>query len=278
MAQRRCASMARHGLLAVVLVTAFLGCAAARADDLYRTQTAVTGQGEPNRLIGFATCLEDILIKVSGVLKLAGDPRLAPAKDRAADFVAAFDYHDQMSGEAKRDEQGTRDRPFDLIVDFDRPKIDALLGTLGLRPWLSHRPTLGVVVAMLPAGRSFIVTAEGKESDLQRDSLQIAAERRGMRIVLPDQATLASANIDGAALMVASTGTVTPLVAARGAEAVLVGQLAWDDDELGWTAQWRLDANGRSHRWQMRGITFDEAFRRSIGGAAQVLSGNGEPD
>ena len=46
---------------------------AATADDLYRAQTIVTGQGETNRLVGFAICLEDVLIKVSGALKLAGD-------------------------------------------------------------------------------------------------------------------------------------------------------------------------------------------------------------
>jgi len=33
----------------------------------------VTGQGEANRIIGFAACLEDVLIKVSGAHKLAGD-------------------------------------------------------------------------------------------------------------------------------------------------------------------------------------------------------------
>jgi hypothetical protein len=35
--------------------------------------------------------------------------------------------------------------------------------------------------------------------------------------------------------------------------------------------------HGRRYRWQLRGVTFDEAFRRGIGGAAQVLSNNGEP-
>jgi hypothetical protein len=38
-----------------------------------------------------------------------------------------------------------------------------------------------------------------------------------------------------------------------------------------------MDWNGRMHRWQLRGVTFDEAFRRGIGGAAQILSGNGDP-
>jgi len=38
-----------------------------------------------------------------------------------------------------------------------------------------------------------------------------------------------------------------------------------------------MDWHGRTHRWQVRGVTFDEAFRRGTGGAAQVLSGNGDP-
>src|SRR5712672_4829107 len=74
------------------------GTMAAAADDLYRAQAVVTGQGEANRIIGFAACLEDVLIKVSGALKLAGDPRLAAYKSRAADFVGAYNYHDQFSG------------------------------------------------------------------------------------------------------------------------------------------------------------------------------------
>ena len=77
--------------------------AANAADDLYRAQTTVTGQGEANRLVGFAACLEDVLIKVSGALKLAGDPRLAPTKSRAGDFVTAHSYRDQMSGTPTRD-------------------------------------------------------------------------------------------------------------------------------------------------------------------------------
>ena len=40
---------------------------------------------------------------------------------------------------------------------------------------------------------------------------------------------------------------------------------------------WRMEWQGRPHRWQFRGVTFDEAFRRAIGGAAQILSGNGDP-
>jgi hypothetical protein len=86
-----------------------------------------------------------------GAERLAGDRRLAAYKAKAKDFVTAFDYRDQFSGKPKRDEQGTRDRPFDLTVDFDKEKIDGVLKALGLKPWLSQgltnaAPVLGTAI------------------------------------------------------------------------------------------------------------------------------------
>ena len=263
------------------LVVALICCVAARAsaeDDLYRAQTIVTGQGEANRIIGFGSCLEDVLIKVSGALKLAGDPRLNAYKSHARDFVSAFDYHDQMSGKPKRDEQGTRDRPYDLIVDFDAKKIDGLLGELGLKPWSSQRPRLAVLVEMEQGARKFIVTSDAKQSELQRESLVGAAAKRGMNIALPAVAALAGANINGAEVMTMPAAAWTPVVAAEGADAALLGHLTWSDADLGWATQWQMDWQGQSHRWRLRGVTFDEAFRRGIGGAAQIVSGNGDPN
>ena len=257
--------MAVLGLIIVSVVLA-LTCgavtAAAAADDLYRAQTTVTGQGEANRLVGFAACLEDVLVKVSGALKLAGDPRLAPTKLRAADFVTAHSYHDQMSGTPTRDEQGTRDRPYDLTVDFDKTKIDDLLGTLGVKPWLSHRPVLGVLVTMDYGARKYVVTSDAGQSLAPREALLAAAARRGMSIVLPDEAASAKSGIDNAG---------------QGGEVPLIGRLVWDDKALGWATEWRMDWQGRPRRWKFRSVTFDDAFRRAIGGAAQILSGNGDP-
>lgn len=267
---------AANRMMSMLLAAALTCCTvtvAGAASELYRAQTVVTGQGEANRNTGFAACLEDVLIKVSGALQLAGDPRLAAYRSRAADFVSAYNYHDQFSGKPTRDEQGTRDRPYDLIVDFDDSKIDGVLDAIGLKPWLSHRPVLAVLVEMEQGARKYVVTSDAKQSDLQRDSLLAAATKRGMSLVLPD----AKANIDGAEL----TAMPAPALAARaaelGAEAALAGRLVWVDAEFGWATEWLIDWQGRPHRWQARGITFDEAFRRGIGGAAQVLSDNGDP-
>jgi hypothetical protein len=253
------------------------GTMAAAGAELYRAQAIVTGQGEANRIIGFASCLEDVLIKVSGAQKLAGDRRLAGYKSNAKNLVKAFSYHDQMSGKPHRDEQGTRDRPYDLNVDFEEGKIGDILGALGLKPWLSPRPRLAAFVEMKQGPKKFVVTADGPQSDLQRDALLAAAGRRGMDIVLPSTAALVKSNLGGAELKTVPSSTLASVAAEQGGEVALVGQLVWDDRKLGWATQWQIDWRGRTYRWQVHGGTFDEAFRRGIGGAAQVLSGNGDP-
>jgi uncharacterized protein len=264
-----------------ISLTAVLMCCtgtmATEAADLYRAQAIVTGQGEANRIIGFASCLEDVLIKVSGAQKLAGNRRLAAYKSKAKGFVRAFSYHDQMSGTPTRDEQGTRDRPYDLIVDFDEKKIDDILKALGLKPWLSRRPVLGVFVEMQQGLKKYMVTADADQTELQRESLLEAAGKRGMTIVLPSVAALAKLSINGVELRTMTSSTLASVAAQQGGEIALVGRLVWVDRELGWATQWQMDWQSRTHRWQVRGVTFDEAFRRGIGGAAQILSNNDDP-
>ena len=221
--------------------------------------------------------MEDVLIKVSGAQKLAGDRRLAAYKSNAKDFVRVFSYHDQMSGTPTRDEQGTRDRPYDLIVDFDEKKIDDLLKVLRLKPWLSHRPILAVFAEMQQGPKKYMVTADADQAAIQRQSLLAAAAKRGMSVVLPSAAALAESGINGAELTKTPSSTLASRAAEQGGEVALVGRLVWDDQELGWATEWQLEWQGRPHRWQLRGVTFDEAFRRAIGGAAQILSDNGDP-
>jgi hypothetical protein len=261
-------------------VTELKSCCAgtpAAADYLYRAQTPVTGQLMDNRLIGFAACLEDVLVKVSADMRLVGDPRLQPYKEKAAQLVRSHDYRDQMSGTPKRDEQGTRDRPYDLIAYFDETKINGILAELGTKPWPSPRPSLGVFAVMEQGGRQRIVTSDGKPTDLQRDSLLTASDRRGVIIGLPTVAALARSSVGVTDLTGSPSPKLAAVMAEQGGEVALVGHLTWNDDDLGWVTDWQMDWQGRTHHWQFRGVSFDEAFRRGLGGAAQILAGNGDP-
>lgn len=261
----------------VVAFLCVIGIASAHADNLYRAQTIVTGTGEPNRIEALGPCLEEVLIKVSGVQKLAGDARLAPYKAKAKDDVSGYSYHDQMSGIPIHDEQGTRDRPYELTVDFDPAKIADVLKQLGVKPWLGHRPVIAVFAGLQQGTNSYVILADGDRGSDQRDSLQGTAAKRGVPIVLPAANDVAKSGIDVTKLTRAEPSYLAGLVAGKGAEATLIGQLAWNDRKLDWSAQWQLDFEGKTYRWRLSAPTYDEAFRRGIGGVAQLMSGNGEP-
>ncbi len=256
-------------------------------DELYQAQTVVTGQGEANRAFGFALCFKDVLVKVSGDLRLMREVRVEPLAGKAGAFVRDFRYHDQLSGHPVRDEQGTRDRPYDLIVDFDPVKIDALLRSLGREPWTVSRPRLVVFLGVRNGANTFMLSGDDGRSPqqrdalgaaaLQRDALVAAAWRRGMPIVLPDEAVVAGIGLNFETLPSANLQSLDAAAKKIGGDLALAGRMVFHEKALHWTADWRLSAPGKTFKWQDRSVTFDEAFRNAMGGAAQILSGHGQP-
>jgi hypothetical protein len=265
----------------LLVVTALLGCGSAGAadsDDLYEARTIVTGQGEQSRRVGFPLCLEQVLVKVSGDPRLIGDPKVAALAEEAATFVADFAFRDRMAGIPVHDEQGTRDRPYDLTVRFDPAKIDAALRALGREPWRGPRPRVTVLVGVDIGETPYVLASDGRRGRDQREALADAATRFGIPIALPDEAALAAAGLSYAKLQALDPGDLDATARALGGDLALAGDLVWSAEALGWIAAWRMDAAGKSHRWQLRGVSFDDAFRTAMSGAAQILSGHGVPD
>jgi hypothetical protein len=244
------------------------------ADDLYRARAFVTGQDEADRGRGFALCLEDVLVKLSGDPSLIGDARLAALQARAADFVADFRYQDRMAGIPVHDEQGTRERPYDLYVSFDHAAIDAALRTLGREPWRA-RPRIAMLLGVQDARANYVLASDGDRGLGQRQSLAEAAARRGLPLVLPGSLVLDRHRLTYSRL---AAGEEPPLAAAKdaGGDVALVGTLVWSEPLLGWVADWRLNWQGKPHHWQIRGVSFDDAFRNAVDGAELILSGHGE--
>ncbi len=227
---------------------------AAEVPNLYGGQTIVTGMFEPERTRGLRQILLDVLVKVAAEPKLLDDPRVAPILERGRDFLTGFDYEDRMKNTPVRDEQGTRDRPYDLRMSFDRAKIDAALAGLGLQPWSSDRPAvLALVTVAYPSG-SYLLTAAGEQGLGQRQALAAAAERRGLVVTLPASAS-------------------APAAAPTATDAVLKGTLRWQPDGAFWRTDWRLEAAQKSRSWSVDSPSFDEAFRNGVGEAAATLAG-----
>lgn len=229
-------------------------CAASPAFSagLYEASTIVTGMDMRGRPEAVARTLAQVLAKVSGNPALLLDARVA-ALDTAP-LVLGFAYLDRMSDQPKRDEQGTRDRPYDLVVQFRAGAIDDLLRAWKEAPWPEPRPALAVDIRIEPrTGPAMALRADTDADERHRAALLGAAERFGVALVLP----------------AALNGPPAPADSP-----VLSGSLVWSDAATGWISAWRLSWRGVDHAWGQRGVGFDAAYRDALAGTVRVLSGH----
>jgi uncharacterized protein len=255
--------------LALVVYAATARAEIVPNDQLYQARAFVTGEGEAERARGFALCLEEVLVKLSGDPRLRDDRRVAPLEEEAGRLVASFHYHDRMSGIPVHDEQGTRERPFDLFVSFDHSAVDAALRSLGRKPWLEPRPRVVVLLGIKDAQTSYVLASDGERGLGQRQALAAAAEKRAFAAQLPSTAALAANGLTYDHLDAAA-----PEV---GGDVVLIGRLVWTEAALGWKAEWRFPWQGQEHRWDITGVSFDDAFRDAVDHALLILSPNAAP-
>ncbi|AZO06877.1 MULTISPECIES: DUF2066 domain-containing protein [unclassified Mesorhizobium] len=248
---------------------------AATPAELYQAQTIVTGTGDVNRQIGFKDCLDKVLVKVSGDQRLTQKTQMLALREKAADFVQSFRYHDRLEGIPIHDEQGTHDRPHDLTCLYKPAVVDKLLAQLGSRPWPGERPTIAVFMIAEQGARHFVLTQDEQRGNAMRESFANAAGPLLMRVTFPRAGQLGG--LDEKALSEADMARLDKFAKKAGAARALAGSIVWSDKELGWIADWRLADRGKIYRWQARGVSFDEAFRVAIRGAAQILSGHGQP-
>lgn len=220
--------------------------------SLYAARAYVTGTRAETRQDGILVAFHRVLIKLSGNPALLDDDRVALLDPLAASMVEDFSYQDRMSDVPHHDEQGTRDRPFDLAVHFDPVRIDAALALLGERAWMGPRPRLFVRAEIDDHGSKFPLSADGETDERHREALLAASDRFGLRVVL--------APLEGAL-------PTMPAV-------TLSGRLVWDASQFGWVADWRLEGAGAARVWTIAGVSFDDAYRVGVSGALAVLSGH----
>jgi hypothetical protein len=263
------------------IVIALLPAGRASAADSERLYTAiaiVTGTGEENRQIGFRLALEDVIVRVCGDHGLISSGAAKPMLDAAPDYVDSFSYRDRLEGIPIHDEQGTHDRPHDLTVSFDPDKVDAELILLGRQPWLAERPHLAVVLGVRNAKLDFVLSSDSEQGFYMRDSLTAASDKIAVPVALPSTAAIEEAGLTSNVLAEFDAASLDARAGALRGDRVLAGTLVWSDEALGWIATWRLYYDGKERVWDERGISFDEAFRQALRGAAKILSGNGEPE
>jgi hypothetical protein len=238
--------------LATTALALLVAAPAARGMDLFEGRAIVTGTGPASLADALPRALRDVLVKVSGNPALADDPAVATIDP--ALLVQDYVFLDRLTDTPHHDEQGTRDRPWDLFAHFDPDGIRATLARLGATAWQGPRPRLLARITVRERdGAVFPLSADADEDERHRQALLAAADRMGLRVALPPRATPD----------VPMPGTVT-----------LTGTLTWSEADFGWVGAWRMDWDGQPHDWRIAGVSFDAAFRDAVGGAMAVASGH----
>ncbi|HEV2281557.1 MAG TPA: DUF2066 domain-containing protein [bacterium] len=257
-------------LIAVAAATGPPG-AAQPAADLYQATVIVTGTDTRSRPIGFGQALRKVLVNVSGEPRLHDDPRVTALAAHAAASVASFSYVDRMAGRPVHDEQGTRDRPYNLTVKFVRARVDKMLAGLGQRPWRGRRPVVVPVLAVRIGTTAYLLSVDGPEGAEQRAAFADMARDFDLNVRFP-------AGADFAAWGVRPGRFPAPPAAAATDEAVVAGTLEFNESLPGWVGTWRWRWRGADYAWEIRGVSFDEAFRDICRGVLRAASGHGAPD
>ncbi len=172
-------SWGRSTLQCLILSAAVVGAIAPSVEaqertDLYQAVAIVTGSDMRSRPTGFAQCLREVVVKVSGEPRLRDDPRVGDLAAHAAALVVSFSYVDQMAGIPIHDDQGTYDRPFNLTVSFDPARIDQALADLSEKPWRDERPVVVPAVIVRGYSASYLLSAENRALTAADQRLSLA--------------------------------------------------------------------------------------------------------
>jgi len=260
----------RRALIAALLALAATAAHAQDSAALYQATAIVTGTDMRQRPLGFALCLKEVLVKVSGAPALADNPAVASLAERADTLVASFDYVDPRAWFLHHDDQGTYDRSYELTVRFDPAKIDAALATLGAPPWRGPRPLLTPVILIRRDEAPYLLSSQNPRGATMRETIIRLAGEYGVGVHFPTDEDLA-------AWGVSLIGTPEPLGPPDPTQLRITGSLNWSVRALGWVGTWHVHTADGDHAWEISGVGFDEAFANMVRGAVMLAHGTGTP-
>jgi hypothetical protein len=260
-------------IAALAAGTLLTAAATARAQDdpsLYQATAIVTGFDMRQRPLGFAECLTEVLVKVSGAPRLNNDPRVAALAAQADSFVENFNYIDPWAWRLHHDDQGTYDRSYELTVRFDPAKVDQALDTLGAPPWRGARPLLTPIVIVRRDAEPYLLSIENPRATEMRTTIIRLASAYGLGVHFPTEDDLAAWGLG-------LIGPPAPLGTPDPGQLQVTGSLNWNIQAAGWIGTWHLRQNGVDHDWQISGVGFDQAFENMVRGAVMIAHGTGTP-
>lgn len=222
----------------------------ANATDLYSATVIVTGcDNLAERSRGIREALPLVLSKLTADPELA---RLAVEKGLSVDaetLVEKLAYADRKEGVQISDEQGTRERSFELTVSFDAVRIGEIVEELGGSAWTGERPQIGVALRVDDGSSAYLLTRSSEKGYGQRLALQDEAAALALPVTLPETGEAADL---ASPVRLAGEMTITP-----------AGY---------WDTRWRLEAEGLDESFGFDDTTFDAAIGGALRHSAKLLA------
>lgn len=237
----------------------------------YRATAIVTGTDMRQRSSGFADCLTQVLLKLTGQPTIRGNAAVKSLTEHADTLVDHFVYVDPRAALLHHDDQGTYDRLHELTVWFEPSAVDDAIRLLGLSLWHEPRPVLvPIVLVRTKDPEPFLLSAEAPEGVAMRAALVRIASGFGVGVHFPTVNELAEWGVD-------TLGPPNPLGRPPELRLWVPGTLSFNVREMGWTGNWSLELKGVEHHWEIHGVSFDQAFDNMSSGAIELAAGTGSP-
>lgn len=267
------------GLLTVVALIAFaasaVGSAVAYAQtSLYETEVVWSARDAAEREAAFRQALRHVLVKVTGLRRLAEAAEFEPLVENAQGLVQQYQLRTVTvrSGEAAVQEPR-------LLVRFDEAGVDRLVREAELPAWSRTRPSLLVWVGVGNGRTPRMVGSEGTE-DIAA-IFRHGAAWRGVPLVLPLLDLEDQARVDPSDLRTGAEEQIRAASERYQPGGILIG---WVEHGVLWEAQWSLLLPGAAQRWKTEGdvldLLVDEGVQEAIdalaaryGGAAFEVAG-----
>lgn len=255
-------------VLPKILLSLLLGCCGLSAlaqepAGLYHGEAPVAGQDEAGRDQALRMALAEVLVKLTGRADVARQPGVARALTRAPSMASNLQFRQQSETV-----DGAPVQQVYIAADFDPAAVDDLLAECDLIAWPQPRPTPVLWLAIDDGrGPRLVAAAQGAAVD----SLRARAQRRGIRVIVPE-GTPEESNFGVQAAWNDDPEAAQALQSRYDSPVQLIGRLFRSD--AGWRSQWRLLEHGQElRRWDDSGADARVVLASAADASADVLAG-----
>ncbi len=227
--------------------------------DFYGASVPVVSQTSRERSRAAQKGLEQVLIRVSGSIKVAESPNIISALSKASTYLEQYHY------QLRRLENG--DREEHLVMAFSPSHVQRILSSESIWPTNRPKTLVWLVQDNVETGKSFINKIETPVTQ----GLQQASVTRGLPISFPlmdldDQLALSEEQVwalDEEAILEASERYQV--------DTILVGR--YTETALGkWRGTWQFFHRGQNRVFDMRSDTGEELGIQAIAPVADYLA------